>query len=193
MAYSKAPSTRSVSQRSLVFQPTMRLENASRTAASQNAPLTGRDAGGVGHPEPIGLVCGELPVDPIRCRHSVRVLLGRGDPPVFAQERTLQAVLAHQPFHPLTPHPPALPAQRGVHPRRPVGATRALVDGADLGQQLLVVAVSAAWLGGLGHPAVVARRRYLQDPEDRLDPEAVTQLVHERHDRRRVGSSSDAK
>ncbi|HEU5474703.1 MAG TPA: hypothetical protein VFV67_28990 [Actinophytocola sp.] len=55
----------------------------------------------------------------------------------------------HQPFHPLASHPPALPKQGGVHPRRSVGAAAALVKGADLGEQLLVLAAApagwAAW------------------------------------------------
>jgi hypothetical protein len=37
-AYSNAPSTRSVSARSLVFQPTIRREKASRTLASHSGP-----------------------------------------------------------------------------------------------------------------------------------------------------------
>jgi len=43
------------------------------------------------------------------------------------------------------------------------------------------------------HPAVERRGGDLKDPEDGLDPEAVTELVDQRHDRRRVGSSSWAK
>src|SRR5690606_22142212 len=50
-----------------------------------------------------------------------------------------------------------------------------------------------ARVGSLLDPAVVGRGRHPDDPEDRLDPEAVTQLVHQHHDRRRVASSSWAK
>ena len=38
MAYSSAPSTRSVSARSEAFQPTIGRENASRTLASHSGP-----------------------------------------------------------------------------------------------------------------------------------------------------------
>jgi hypothetical protein len=67
-----------VSQRLLVFHPTIRLENASRTAGEPEDTLAGRDAGSVGHSEPVGLVGGELPVDPIRRRRGGRVLPGDG-------------------------------------------------------------------------------------------------------------------
>src|SRR5690606_20576768 len=105
----------------------------------------------------------------------------------------LQPVGAHQPLDPFAAHPPALAAQRGVHPRAAVGAARRLVDLADLRQKLFVLTSPTARVGSLLDPAVVGRGRHPDDPEDRLDPEAVTQLVHQHHDRRRVGSSSWAK
>jgi hypothetical protein len=67
------------------------------------------------------------------------------------------------------------------------------MDGPDLAEQRLVVQGAAAGIPLLGDPAVEGRDRDLQHPEDGLDPEPVTMLTDEAHDRRRVGSSSWAK
>jgi hypothetical protein len=67
------------------------------------------------------------------------------------------------------------------------------MDRADLAQQPGVLAPALRGITLLGHPAVEGRDRDLQHPEDGLDPEAVTMLPDEAHDRRRVGSSSPAK
>ncbi len=67
------------------------------------------------------------------------------------------------------------------------------MDAADaLGQHLVVDPAPAG--GALpGDPVVVGGGGDVWDPEDGLDPEAVTMLADEAHDRRRVGSSSPAK
>src|SRR6266699_3119742 len=67
------------------------------------------------------------------------------------------------------------------------------MDRPDPAEQRLVAAVALAGPLLLGDPAVVGRGWDLQDPEDGLDPEPVTMLCDEPHDRRRVGSSSWAK
>jgi hypothetical protein len=67
-----------------------------------------------------------------------------------------------------------------------------VVDAADAVGQRLVVAPALAGIALLRDPAVEGRDRDVEDPEDGLDPEAVTMLGYEAHDRRRVGSSSPA-
>ena len=49
-----------------------------------------------------------------------------------------QPRLSHQPSDPFPAHPAPLVPQLGMHPRRPVGAARSLVDGPDRAAQLLV-------------------------------------------------------
>jgi hypothetical protein len=67
------------------------------------------------------------------------------------------------------------------------------MDGPDLVKQPGVLAAVLARITLLGQPAVEGRDRDLQHPQDGLDPEPVTMLTDEAHDRRRVGSSSAAK
>jgi hypothetical protein len=64
------------------------------------------------------------------------------------------------------------------------------VDAADAVGERLVLAPALAGVALLGHPAVEGRDGDAKDPEDGLDPEAVTMLTNKAHDRRRVGSSS---
>ena len=63
----------------------------------------------------------------------------------------------------------------------------------DVGDQPEVDQVPVTRLFGLLDLLVVGRLGHLQDPEQERDREAVTVFVNERHDRRRVGPSSDAK
>jgi hypothetical protein len=155
-------------------------------------PLPGSDPRDVGHPQPVGRLRLEVAVHQVGRRRGLRVLAGRTTP-ALAQERALQAGLAQQPRHPLAGGPHAVAAQLRMHPGRPVGPARALVHRADLAQQPGVLAAALAGAALPGQPAVERRDRDLQHPEDGLDPEQVTMLVHEPHDRRRVGSSSPAK
>jgi hypothetical protein len=97
---------------------------------------------------------------------------------------------AQQPRHPLAADLDAVAAQLSVHPGRPVGLPGAVVDAADAVGQRLVVAPALARMAVLGDPAGEGRDGDVEDPEDGLDPEAVTMLGDEAHDRRRVGSSS---
>jgi hypothetical protein len=70
-------------------------------------PLPGSDARDIGDPQPVGCWGGEVAVDRIRRRRRPRVLVGRAAP-ALAQERALQAGLAHQPRHPLARGPEAV-------------------------------------------------------------------------------------
>jgi len=67
------------------------------------------------------------------------------------------------------------------------------VDAFDLLGEPDLLDVAGTGTAPTRHPAVERRCGDLQHPEDGLDPEAVTQPLHQRHDRRRVGSSSWAK
>ncbi|PPK66043.1 hypothetical protein CLV40_1117 [Actinokineospora auranticolor] len=121
IAYSRAPSTRVVSRPSLVFQPTVRLENASRTAAGQNTPSpVGMRVASATHSRSRGRG-GEVPVDQIRRRCGSWITPGRGCSPLLAQERALRLMAAHQPFDPFARHPGPVAAQGRVHPRAVVG------------------------------------------------------------------------
>jgi hypothetical protein len=158
-------------------------------AGQPQRPLPSGDPRDIGDPQTVGRVGGEVAVDQVGRRRRLRVLPG-GAAPALALERALQAVLSHQPLHPLTRGPDPVAAQSGVDPGRPVGPTRTLVNRADLAQQPGVLAAALGGIALLRDPAVEDRHRDLQHPEDGLDPEAVTMLTDEAHDRRRVGSSS---
>ena len=71
------------------------------------------------------------------------------------------------------------------------------MDLADAFQQRGVGDMPARRGGGLAQPAVVGRRRHTQDPQHEIDGEPVTepldQPLDQAHDRRRVGSISEAK
>ncbi len=140
-AYSRAPGTRSVSQRSLVFQPTIRLERRRARPRARRRPR--------------------------RC--GPRIPPGQRRPPVFAQEGALQGGLAHQPLHPLARHADAPVPQDLVDPRAAIGAARGGVDVDDLRGDRPVLAFAVRRAGLSGHPAVVGGGGDAEDPEDELD------------------------
>lgn len=136
---------------------------------------------------------GEVAVDQVRRRVGIRVLPGRGYAPLLAQERALQAVLAHQSLDPFAGDVHAAAVPGGVDPRRTVGATGAVVDLDDLGEQLLVGSASRRRVPLLGDPAVERRGCDIEDLQDRVDPEPVTEMVEGFQYRLFVGSISWAK
>ena len=56
-----------------------------------------------------------------------------------------------------------------------------------------VVTVPHGWVTAAGGPVVVGAGSDGEEPKDGLDPELVTPLIDEHHDRRWVGPSSWAK
>src|SRR5581483_1086733 len=158
----------------------------------QHAVAAG-DAGGVGYPQPVGALRREVSVDQVRRRLRFRILLGGRAAPAAAQERALQAMLAHQPLDTLTGDVDAASAQNLVHPRRSVGAAGTFVNIHDLRDQATIELLTLTRFVFLLDPTVESGRFDVQDPKYRLDPEAVTKFLHDLHDRRRVGSSSEAK
>ncbi|WP_246002689.1 hypothetical protein [Allorhizocola rhizosphaerae] len=85
---------------------------------------------------------------------------------------------AHQPLDPFTGDVDATAAQNLVHSRAAVGAAGAFVDVDDLRQQAAVELFPFAWFPLPLDPSVEGGRLHAEDPEDGLDPEAATKLVH---------------
>ncbi|SUB47729.1 Uncharacterised protein [Nocardia brasiliensis] len=190
-AYSRAPSTSSVSQRSEHFQPTIRLENASRTAASQNTP------------SPVGIRVASAThnrsgVSAVKSRWTRS---GAGVAPVSSAAWTGYATscagtrpaarLPHQPFDSF-----AAPRYHGgaaSHaPAEPVGAAGTGVDIDDLSQQLLIGQPPPRRVLRLLQPSIERRRRDTQHPQYELD-RVLRVILHQPHDHLRVWPSSDAK
>jgi hypothetical protein len=103
--------------------------------------LVGRDVGDVATPGDIGVVGVEQAPQQVRGGWGAGIRLGQAAPTAGAVAN--DAVATHEPLDSLAIHRPAAPTQLGMHPRRPVGAIRLLVDAADLGDQLGLLVV--AW------------------------------------------------
>ena len=99
-------------------------------------PRPGRHVGHVGHPKPIRRIGLELAFDPVR-DHTMALVHARSAH-ASASAHPGQPCLAHQTSHPFAAHPAAAGHQLGMDPRRPVGATRCLVDGPYRAPQRLV-------------------------------------------------------
>ena len=99
-------------------------------------PRPGRHVGHVGHPKPIRRIGLELAFDPVR-DHTMALVHARSAH-ASASAHPGQPCLAHQTSHPFAAHPAAAGHQLGMDPRRPVGATRYLVDGPDRAPQRLL-------------------------------------------------------
>ena len=99
-------------------------------------PGLGRHIRHVGHPKTVRSIGLELAFDPVRDRTMTRVQT-RGAR-ASASAHPSQARLAHETSHPFAAHPAPAGHQLGMDPRRPIGATRALVDGPDCAPQRLL-------------------------------------------------------
>lgn len=157
--YSSAARTRSVSQRSEVFQPTIRLEKASRTAVSQNASSpTGIRVTSATH-SLFGRIGVEVPLDQIRCRPRPQILSCGPDPPLASQECALQTTADTSAAPPVCDRYrykdttivgcPGLPESRSCqrHSRRARGiAIRSWRTPVDLLRRVHVGGFPVAWL-----------------------------------------------
>jgi hypothetical protein len=151
----------------------------------------GRHIGEVRHPELIGGICGELPVDLV-----VRAGLRRiGDRGLFLAARNpLQSMLSHEPFHGTARDIVRLSAKLMPDLARPVAALALVVAALDL-LEVLRIALGAirgqVWVAGDRSMRIVGRRGDRQNTADRLDPEDLTMLFNE-GDHLRNGRSSSA-
>jgi hypothetical protein len=84
----------------------------------------------VRHPEPIGSIGGEVPANQISGGGPLGCADRRGDGPAPAADAR-EASLSHQPGDALAPDLDALGPKLGMEARRPVGAVRDGVNGAD--------------------------------------------------------------
>src|ERR1039458_8982443 len=99
--------------------------------------FVGRDVGKVGDPYLVGLGHSEVAIQEVRSnRQTVSAVRGRD--PETALAAGANAVLLHQPLHPLLAHANALSPQLPPDPRPAVGSAIRRINGADMHQQRLI-------------------------------------------------------
>jgi hypothetical protein len=121
------------------------------------------------------------------------LLVGGGGALGLAADHAAKAELAHQAFHGAAGHGDALAPQLPPDLASAVHAVVGLPDTLDLGLELLVSPLSGRGLQVAGLVGVVGAGRQLEDPADRLDPEAIPQRVDHLGHLVRGRSSSAAK
>src|SRR5665811_2147267 len=99
--------------------------------------FVGRNVGNVANPYLVGLGHGEVAIQEVRSnRQAVSAVRGRD--PETALAAGANAVLLHQPLHPLLAHANALSPQLPPDPRPAVGSAIRRIYGADMHQQRLI-------------------------------------------------------
>src|SRR5918994_7262367 len=88
--------------------------------------LSGADVGYVRYPQPVGLLCGEVPPDQVRGGLLKRYSVGGPHPPTAQTAPKLRP--AHEPGDPLPAATDADGSELGMHPGSSVGGAAVAVD-----------------------------------------------------------------
>ena len=140
-------------------------------------PSPGADVGEIDHPQRVGPLNRELPVDLVQRARCLRVA-GRGDTGLSAPYAS-QSHRPHQPFHGALGDLDSFPAHLVPDLARAVEAEALLVDPLDMFLELVVTASTGRTPAGIGKAGSVfmpGGRGDLQFAADRLDPQILKRL-----------------